>query len=185
MCLEAKRGNVGAFRAIAQVMGELREVVEMPDLPPPFVIELHDPAFVEAERRRQEAAMAQTMEAVGFEPPTGAKPPESGRRATQDVPGGAGRGHWGGGGSSVVRRPGGIPETPPIIAARRGFPLRRGLCPPPALWNAGHLGSGLRRDGRAVLPASTGRRDRRTCDGFPFVRLQSSLGHGAWPPFRG
>jgi hypothetical protein len=64
MCTEAKRGNVGAFRAIAQVLGELKEVVEMPDLPPPFVIEVHDPAYVEAERKRQEAMMAKNMEAM-------------------------------------------------------------------------------------------------------------------------
>ena len=53
MCSEARRGNVGAFKAIAQVMGELSTVVELPDLPPPVVIGFHDSAFVERERERQ------------------------------------------------------------------------------------------------------------------------------------
>lgn len=72
MCHEAKRGNVGAFKAIAQVLGELKEVVEMPDLPPPFTIELHDPAFVAAERKRQEEELAKTIDAVSADlPPPG------------------------------------------------------------------------------------------------------------------
>lgn len=60
MCHEAKRGNVGAFRAIAQVLGELKEVVgiETEELPPPFTIELHDAQYVAAERARTDAEFA-------------------------------------------------------------------------------------------------------------------------------
>lgn len=55
ICREAKNGNVGAFKAIAQVLGELREVigVDADALPPPVVLPVHDVAYIEAERERQ------------------------------------------------------------------------------------------------------------------------------------
>ena len=95
ICREAKQGNVGAFKAIAQVMGELKEVVETQELPPPFVIEVHDPEYVEAERKRQEAAMAaiadslMTAETRVLTAPTAAESTETTSRATRNAPQGA------------------------------------------------------------------------------------------------
>lgn len=68
ICREAKHGNVGAFRAITQVLGELKEVIETPDaLPPPIVIPIHDAAFIEAERERQKREFAELTEAAAIE----------------------------------------------------------------------------------------------------------------------
>ena len=81
ICGEAKRGNVGAFKAIAQVLGELKEVigVEAEALPPPIVIPIHDHAFVEAERERQRREFAEIAEAAVIELKAGTGPnaPES------------------------------------------------------------------------------------------------------------
>lgn len=68
ICKEAKNGNVGAFRAIAQVLGELKEFFEPQDaLPPPIVISVHDPAYIEAERERQKREFAELSEAAVIE----------------------------------------------------------------------------------------------------------------------
>ena len=69
ICSEAKRGNVGAFKAIAQVLGELKEVIgiEADALPPPITIAVHDPAFVEAERERQRREFAQVVDTAVVE----------------------------------------------------------------------------------------------------------------------
>lgn len=92
MCREAKNGNVGAFKAIAQVMGELKEVVEMPELPPPIVLDLHDAAFVAAERERQRREFAEIIDSAAIELKPGAdgcpaaEPPETGIRAAGNAP---------------------------------------------------------------------------------------------------
>lgn len=64
ICREAKTGNVGAFKAIAQVLGELREVVgvEAEGLPPPIVLAVHDPGFIEAERERQRREFGEVVD---------------------------------------------------------------------------------------------------------------------------
>lgn len=68
ICKEAKNGNVGAFRAIAQVLGELKEFFEPQDaLPPPIVISVHDPAYIEAERERQKREFADLADAAVIE----------------------------------------------------------------------------------------------------------------------
>ena len=84
ICGEAKRGNVGAFKAIAQVLGELKEVVgiETEALPPPIVIPIHDPAFVDAERERQRREFAEIAEAAVIELKAGAAPTEAGNAET-------------------------------------------------------------------------------------------------------
>ena len=99
ICGEAKRGNVGAFKAIAQVLGELKEVVgvEAEALPPPIVIPIHDPAFVEAERERQRREFAEIAEAAVIELKAGTGPTEAGSGETRSAaaqPSGAGTGNW-------------------------------------------------------------------------------------------
>ena len=66
ICKEAKNGNVGAFRAIAQVLGELKEVIgiEGDSLPPPIVLSVHDAGFIEAERERQKREFADVVDAA-------------------------------------------------------------------------------------------------------------------------
>ena len=66
ICKEAKNGNVGAFRAIAQVLGELKEVIgiEGDSLPPPIVLSVHDAGFIEAERERQKREFAEVVDAA-------------------------------------------------------------------------------------------------------------------------
>ena len=93
ICGEAKRGNVGAFKAIAQVLGELKEVigVEAEALPPPIVIPIHDHAFVEAERERQRREFAEIAEAAVIElkagtGPNAPEPPETGTRPAGNAP---------------------------------------------------------------------------------------------------
>lgn len=66
ICKEAKNGNVGAFRAIAQVLGELKEVIgiEGDSLPPPIILSVHDAGFIEAERERQKREFAEVVDAA-------------------------------------------------------------------------------------------------------------------------
>jgi hypothetical protein len=72
MCREAKNGSVAAFKAIAQMIGEMSEFIEVPEMPPPVVIAVHDPAFVEAERERQRREFAELAEAAVIDlKPTG------------------------------------------------------------------------------------------------------------------
>lgn len=57
---EAQSGNVQAVRFLSELMGEM----DAPDtfngaIPPPIIIGIHDPAFVEAERRKLEAQGAE------------------------------------------------------------------------------------------------------------------------------
>ena len=101
ICRAAKQGNVGAFRAIAQVLGELREVVgvEAEGLPPPIVLAVHDPGFIEAERERQRREFGEIVDVAVAEltqQPDGvatsatrssAESTERGRRAAGDAPG--------------------------------------------------------------------------------------------------
>lgn len=120
ICKEAKNGNVGAFRAIAQVLGELKEFFEPQDaLPPPIVISVHDPAYIEAERERQKREFAELADAAVIElkpedAENGAESGETWGAKTQpldDGPGdgttvaptGAGNGHESGTGAAVTR----------------------------------------------------------------------------------
>ena len=101
ICREAKNGNVGAFKAIAQVLGELKEVigVEADALPPPVVLPVHDVAYIEAERERQKREFAEVVDAAvielkpqgaaggnGAETPKAAESPERGAGAAGNAP---------------------------------------------------------------------------------------------------
>lgn len=100
ICKEAKNGNVGAFRAIAQVLGELKEVIgiEGDSLPPPIVLSVHDAGFIEAERERQKREFAEVVDAAYTElMPQGAadgsaETPETSGPTGQPSVGGAGDG---------------------------------------------------------------------------------------------
>jgi len=100
ICKEAKNGNVGAFRAIAQVLGELKEVIgiEGDSLPPPIVLSVHDAGFIEAERERQKREFAEVVDVAYTElMPQGtsadsAKTPETSGATAQPSNGGAGEG---------------------------------------------------------------------------------------------
>lgn len=100
ICKEAKNGNVGAFRAIAQVLGELKEVIgiEGDSLPPPIILSVHDAGFIEAERERQKREFAEVVDAAytelmpqGAEADSAETPETSGPTGEQSV-GGAGDG---------------------------------------------------------------------------------------------
>lgn len=100
ICKEAKNGNVGAFRAIAQVLGELKEVIgiEGDSLPPPIVLSVHDAGFIEAERERQKREFAEVVDAAytelmpqGAEADSAETPETSGLTGKPSV-GGAGDG---------------------------------------------------------------------------------------------
>lgn len=101
ICREAKQGNVGAFKAIAQVLGELKDVVgvEADALPPPIVLAVHDAAYIEAERERQKRELAEVVDAAytelkpqgtaggtGAESPQTAETPERGCIAAGNAP---------------------------------------------------------------------------------------------------
>ena len=100
ICREAKDGNVGAFKAIAQVLGELKEVigVEAETLPPPIVLAVHDAAFIDAERERQRREFAEIVdvavadlgaEAKATPAPSPAESTETGIRPAGNAPQGA------------------------------------------------------------------------------------------------
>lgn len=99
--LEAvKNGEAWAITFVLKCKGRKRGWIEKQDMvfggemeapPPPFVIELHDTAYVEDERKRVEAEMAKTMEAMTIDVAAaysggGAESPETGPGAALDAP---------------------------------------------------------------------------------------------------
>ena len=72
----AQNGEAWAVTFILKCKGRKRGWIERNDVvfgsemdapPPPFVIELHDPAFVAAERKRQEEELAKTIDAIAVD----------------------------------------------------------------------------------------------------------------------
>lgn len=80
MALEAKRGNVPAARFLAELTGDLGtdpSKIKADELPPPVTIGIHDPGFIERERKRQEELRTVDVEAVEVKADTPEHPEES------------------------------------------------------------------------------------------------------------
>ena len=132
MALEAKRGNVPAARFLAELTGDLGtdpSKIKADELPPPVTIGIHDPGFIERERKRQEELRTVDVEAVEVKADTPEHPEES----PDSPPGGPQDAPWAGDGRAPThdgQRPQGAVVDAPA-AKPQPKPAAPTALPPP------------------------------------------------------
>ena len=132
MALEAKRGNVPAARFLAELTGDLGtdpSKIKADELPPPVTIGIHDPDFIERERKRQEELRTVDVEAVEVK----ANTPEHPEESPDSTPGGPQDAPWAGDGRAPTpdgQRPQGAVVDAPA-AKPQPKPTAPTALPPP------------------------------------------------------